>query len=153
MSLDGFVAGPNDGYGNGLGDGGRPIHNWVMGGDWSYGSESFAASGVDREMLDGMLQAAGAAIVGRRMFDVVDGWGDEPPWGIPVFVLTHRAVPGERRGSTSFTFVGDGVRSAHKQAVDAAARKTLWCRAERMLPSNFSQLDSWMSCSCTSRPC
>jgi dihydrofolate reductase len=123
MSLDGFVAGPNDGLGNGLGDGGGPIHNWVMGGNWSYGHESFAASGVDREVLDSMLRSAGAAIVGRRMYDVVDGWGDDPPWGIPVFVLTHRGAPPQRRGTTAFTYVGDGVHSAHAQARDAAGGK------------------------------
>jgi dihydrofolate reductase len=123
MSLDGFVAGPNDGVGNGLGDGGAPIHNWVMGGDWNYGNETFAATGVDRDLLDTMLQTAGAAIVGRRMYDVVDGWGDDPPWGIPVFVLTHRGAPRERRGTTTFTYVGDGVRSAHAQARAAAGAK------------------------------
>jgi dihydrofolate reductase len=123
MSLDGFVAGPNDGLGNGLGDGGQPIHNWVMGGDWDYGHESFAASGVDSDMLNGMLRSAGAAIVGRRMFDVVDGWGDDPPWKIPVFVLTHRAAPPGKRGDTTFTYVDDGVLSAHDQAVAAAGTK------------------------------
>ena len=123
MSLDGFVAGLNDGLGNGLGDGGQPIHNWVMGGQWDYGNETFAATGVDRDMLDTMMQSAGAVIVGRRMYDVVDGWGDESPWQIPVFVLTHRGAPPERRRETPFTYVGDGVRSALAQARAVAGSK------------------------------
>lgn len=78
MSLDGFVAGPDDGLGRGLGEDGEPIHDWVMGGSWSYGDVTpFAATGVDREVVDEMFATAGAVIVGRRMYDVVDGWGGE----------------------------------------------------------------------------
>jgi hypothetical protein len=73
MSLDGFVAGPNDGLGRGLGEGGEPIHNWVMGGPWtSEGGPSFEASGVDREVIDEIFSDAGSVIAG---YDVVDGWG------------------------------------------------------------------------------
>ena len=125
MSLDGYVAGRNDGVGHGLGDNGEPIHNWVMGGEWTSGEESFAATGIDRELLDTMLVSSGAAIVGRRMFDVVDGWGDDPPWHLPVFVLTHRPQRPERRGDTIFVFVADGVESAHRQARDAAGEKNV----------------------------
>jgi len=125
MSLDGYVAGKHDGLGHGLGDNGEPIHNWVMGGEWTSGEESFAAKGIDRELLDTMLVSAGSAIVGRRMFDVVDGWGDDPPWHLPVFVLTTRPLRPQRRGDTIFVFVADGVESAHRQAVDAAGGKNV----------------------------
>jgi dihydrofolate reductase len=124
MSLDGFVAGPNDGLGRGLGQGGEPIHNWVMGGPWTYeGGTPFQASGVDREVIDEMFSDAGAVIVGRRMYDVVDGWGDESPFDLPVFVLTSRPHPPRTVGSTSYTFVTDGIHSALRQARDAAGGK------------------------------
>jgi hypothetical protein len=73
MSLDGFVAGPDDGLGRGLGEGGEAIHNWVMGGAWTYDDGTpFQASGVDREVLDEVFSDAGSVIVGRRMYDVVE---------------------------------------------------------------------------------
>ncbi|SRR6266545_3876764 len=83
MSLDGFVTAPNDGPGRGLGDDGECLHYWVFGGPWTYGEsqqERPGATGVDREVLD-ELMAAGAAVVGRRMYDVTDGWGGTSPFG------------------------------------------------------------------------
>lgn len=124
MSLDGYVAGPNDGLGKGLGDGGEVLPNWIFGGPWTYGNESFDdISGPDREIFDELFGNVGAGVVGRRMYDVVDGWGDEPPWGIPIFVVTHRAEPYAERGTTSYTFVTDGVASAVDQARQAADGK------------------------------
>src|SRR6266508_947465 len=83
MSLAGFVTAPNDGPGRGLGDDGECLHYWVFGGPWTYGEsqqERPGATGVDREVLD-ELMAAGAAVVGRRMYDVTDGWGGTSPFG------------------------------------------------------------------------
>ncbi|MCU1425769.1 MAG: deaminase/reductase [Microbacteriaceae bacterium] len=125
VSLDGYVAGPNDRLGHGLGDGGEPIHNWIMGGDWTSGDEPFASTGVDRQLLEGLLASTGAAIVGRRMWDVVDGWGDKPPWSLPVFVLTHRGQPTESRGATTYTFVTDGPLSALEQAKATAGDRNV----------------------------
>jgi len=120
MSLDGFVAGPDDGLGRGLGEGGEPIHNWVMGGSWSYdGGTPFQASGVDRDIVDEMFATAGAVIVGRRMYDVVDGWGDASPFGLPVFVVTSRPQPARTVGTTLYTFVTDGIQSALQQTQGA----------------------------------
>jgi hypothetical protein len=60
MSLDGFIAGPGDGLGRGLGEGGEPIHNWIMGGHWTYdGGTPFQAAGVDREFIDEMFPGPG----------------------------------------------------------------------------------------------
>jgi dihydrofolate reductase len=110
MSLDGFVAGPHDGLGRGLGDGGEPIHNWIMGGQWDYaGGTPFSATGVDEQVMHKMFAGAGAAIVGRRMYDVVDGWGDEAAFPFPVFVLTSRAHPYREVRGSSYTFVTDGI--------------------------------------------
>ena len=121
MSLDGYVAGPHDGLGRGLGDRGEPLHAWVMGGPWTYGSElGFDAQGVDREVADEMFDGLGASIVGRRMYDVVDGWGDEEAFPVPVFVLTSRPAPVRTVGRSSYTFVTDGIHAALEQAQSAA---------------------------------
>jgi dihydrofolate reductase len=126
MSLDGFVAGPDDGLGQGLGVGGEPIHNWVMGGAWTYdGEHPFAAEGVDREVLDEAFRDAGAIILGRRMYDVTGGWGDESPFDMPVFVLTSRGQPTRTVGATTYTFVTDGVESALAQARAVAGEKAI----------------------------
>ena len=126
MSLDGFVAGPHDGLGRGLGEGGEPIHNWIMGGPWTYaGGPPFQASGVDEEVLSESFAAAGAVIVGRRMYDVVDGWGDESPFDLPVFVVTSRPHPVRTVGLTSYTFVTGGVHAALALARDAAGDRAV----------------------------
>ena len=94
MSLDGYVTGPDDRPGAGLGEGGERLHYWVFGGPWSYGNPPAGfATGVDKEYLDGTFSTAGAWLVGRTMHDVVDGWGDDPGFGVPVFVVTHRPHP------------------------------------------------------------
>ena len=94
MSVDGFVTGPHDGQGRGLGEGGERLHNWVMGGPWTYaGGSPFQAKVVDREVLDEALGAVDAIIIGRRMYDVVDGWGDSSPFDRPVFVVTSPPHP------------------------------------------------------------
>ena len=121
MSLDGFVAGPNDVPGNGLGDGGEALH------EWAYELRSFnerhgregGEEGVDSDVLDEMFARAGAIIVGRRMFDNAEGWGDEPPFGMPAFVVTHREGESLEKGDTTFHFV-DGTEPALERAREAA---------------------------------
>jgi dihydrofolate reductase len=126
MSLDGFVAGPDDGLGRGLGEGGEAIHNWVMGGAWTYDDGTpFQASGVDREVMDAVFSGAGSVIVGRRMYDVVDGWGNESPFDRPVFVVTSRPHPPRTVGATSYTFETDGIHAALSQAREAAGDKSV----------------------------
>jgi hypothetical protein len=123
MSLDGFVAGPGDGLGRGLGEGGEAIHNWVMGGDWTYDDGTpFQASGVDREVLDEVFSAAGAVIVGRRMYDVVDGWGDESPFDRPVFVVTSRPHAPRAAGRPD----ADPRRACPPRRRQAAVRALRW---------------------------
>jgi dihydrofolate reductase len=78
---------------------------------------------VDRDVLDEMFGTAGAIIVGRRMYDVVDGWGDESPFNLPVFVVTSRPHPPRTVGHTSYTFVTGGIRDALSQAREAAGGK------------------------------
>jgi dihydrofolate reductase len=123
MTLDGFIAGPNDGPELGLGEGGERIHEWV------YGLESWRAphglEGGERnansEIIEEATTRTGAVVVGKRMFDNAHGWGDEPPFHVPVFVLTHEERPPlEKQGGTTFTFVNDGIESAIAQAKEAA---------------------------------
>lgn len=128
MSLDGFVAGPNDGPELPLGAGGERLHEWVYPlASWRepHGLEG-GETNSSSEVLDESLQAAGAIVVGKRMFDNAGGWGDNPPFHMPVFVLTHTAREAlAKDGGTTFTFVTEGVKSAVEQAKAAAGDKNV----------------------------
>jgi dihydrofolate reductase len=125
-SLDGFVAGPNDGLEHPLGEGGERLHEWVYGlASWRepHGLEG-GETNRDSEVLEEATASLGAIIIGRRMFDLARGWGDEPPFHSPVFVLTHEArEPLPKKGGTTFTFVNHGIESALRQAQAAAGDK------------------------------
>ncbi len=125
MSLDGYVAGPNDGPELGLGEGGERLHQWVF--DLASWRAPHGLAGgetnQDSEILDESIKATGAVIVGRRMFDNARGWGDEPPFHVPVFVLTHEPRDVLVKSDTTFTFVNDGIESALDQARAAAGDK------------------------------
>ena len=127
MSLDGFITGPDDEPGRGLGERGEVLHNWVMGGPWSYDGEGrrFAPLDVDRGVLQQAMGSVGAGIIGRRMFDVTAGWGGNPPGGQDAryFVLTHSAPQEWARPDSPFTFVTDGIQSALTQARAVAGDK------------------------------
>ncbi len=112
ISLDGYYTGPNDRLGAGLGDDGERLHYWVFGGPWRYGEESGSADGVDQDYIDEVFAGGGAWLVGRTMHDVVDGWGDDPGFGVPVFVVTHRPRETVVKGDTTFEFVTDGTEAA-----------------------------------------
>jgi dihydrofolate reductase len=127
MSLDGFVTGPNDTVENPLGDGGDRLHQWVYGlASWR---ERHGLSGGetnrDAEILDESLRNTGAVVMGRRMFNLGERyWGDDPPFHVPVFIVTHHArEPLVKEGGTTYTFVTDGIDSAVKQAKAAAGNK------------------------------
>jgi dihydrofolate reductase len=135
MSLDGFVAGPNQSLDNPLGEGGMRLHEWVFGLEaWRqrHGLEG-GEVGPSTAIIDQAIVNIGATVMGRNMFggkgsweeNPWDGWwGDEPPFHHPVFVLTHHArEPLEMAGGTTFTFVTDGVESALEQARAAAGAK------------------------------
>jgi len=116
MSLDGFVTGPNDGPGNGLGDGGRILHDWVFDG----------RTEDDMQFLDGSIYTPGACILGRRTFDIAEGaWGDNPPFVGDVFVLTHRPHETLKRGPVTFVFVTDGMEGALQNAQETAGDRDI----------------------------
>lgn len=119
MSLDGFSTGPNVGIGNGMGDGGDRLHEWM---GWDDGGPAARAGlGGDLTPFD-LLGRSGAVVLGRRMFDVgEEPWGDDPPYHQPVFIVTHRPkAPIVKKGGTTYTFVTGGVAAALAQANEAA---------------------------------
>jgi dihydrofolate reductase len=136
MSLDGFVAGPNPTLEEPLGAGGERLHEWIVGlAAWR---ETHGKSGgvvnADSEVVEESIAATGAVIMGRNMFGGGEGpwgedpwqgwWGDDPPFHVPVFVLTHHArEPLALQGGTTFTFVTEGIEPALEQAKVAAGDK------------------------------
>ena len=122
ISLDGFVAGPNQGMDNPLGERGKEIHLWHLGDERATEANETAAGWL--------MRPRGAYVMGRNMFGPIRGewdgdwdgwWGPEPPYHAPVFVLTHHArEPIEMEGGTSFHFVTDGFDAAYAQAQEAA---------------------------------
>ena len=123
VSLDGFVAGPDDGPELGLGVGGERLHEWVVElKSWRepHGYEGGEVN-ASAEVIEEALGSAGAVVVGKRMYDNAHGWGDIPPFHKPVFVLTHTAQePLAKEGGTTFTFVTEGIEIAIDQAKAAA---------------------------------
>jgi dihydrofolate reductase len=127
MSLDGCIAGPNDTVEQGLGEGGERLHEWVVTvASWRERHNlAGGQAGTDSDILEEAFANTGAILMGRRMFDLAEqAWGDNPPFHMPVFVLTHH--PREtlvKEGGTTFIFVGDGIEDALQQARAAAGDK------------------------------
>jgi dihydrofolate reductase len=121
ISLDGYVVGPDDGPGKGLGEGGERLHYWVFGGPWSYDSPARGeATGEDAAWLSSAIERLGAVVGGRWTYEAAEHWGDENPWGVPFFIVTHR--PEEQPEGNAFRFV-DGVEQAVALAREAAGDK------------------------------
>jgi dihydrofolate reductase len=120
MSLDGFITDPNAGTEIPVGEDPGRLHDWMFA----------TKTDEDAAIVAERYRAAGAILIGRRMFDVgFEPWGDPPPFGMPVFVLTNRPQPPiERQGGTTYTFVSDGLQAALEQAGAAAGDKAvgLW---------------------------
>ena len=141
ISLDGFVAGPNQSEENPLGEGGERLHEWVLPLEaWrrSHGEHGGEVNESTR-ILEESIENIGAAVMGRNMFGPVRGawgdeqwtgwWGDNPPYHYPVFVVTHHPRESvEMEGGTTYHFVTDGIESALEQAKEAAGGKDvmLW---------------------------
>src|SRR5256884_9537126 len=120
-SLDGYVAGPDDGPGKGLGQGGERLHYWVFGGPWSYDDEALGEpTGEDAAWLEETLSRIGAVVGGRWTYEAARHWGGGTPWGLPFFIVTHR--PEEQPEGDAFTFVS-GVEEAVERAREAAGDK------------------------------
>jgi dihydrofolate reductase len=137
MSLDGFIAGPNQTLEEPLGAGGELLHEWALAARaWreEHGMEG-GETGVDNDVMEEGIAAVGATVMGRRMFSGGVGpweddpnadawWGDDPPFHHAVFVLTHHPrEPEQKEGGTIFTFVTDGIESALEQARASAGER------------------------------
>jgi dihydrofolate reductase len=137
MSLDGFVAGPNQTLERPLGDGGDQLHEWLFA-LAAFREQHGLAGGeknADDEVWQESFRGIGAYVMGRRMFSGGEGpweddpnadgwWGDEPPFHVPVFILTHHARETvSKQGGTTFVFVTDGIEAALDQATIAAGDK------------------------------
>ncbi|HUI89604.1 MAG TPA: dihydrofolate reductase family protein [Anaerolineales bacterium] len=130
MSLDGFVAGPNDGPDNSLGDGGERLFKWYFSGDATHevpsGTGTFKMSKEGADTIDAASRSAGVLVTARRTFDIAHAWGGKHPMNVPIVVVTHR-VPREwaNQPGSPFTFVTDGVESAIEMAKQIAGDKTV----------------------------
>jgi dihydrofolate reductase len=118
MSLDGYVAGPNDGKDLPLGEGGEALFEWYFNGDTpSRHYDRFRLSKRSAEVFDAGIDSCGAVVTGRRTYDIADAWGgDGPVPGRPLFVLTHNVPAEVPETSVPYTFVTDGIQSAIEQA-------------------------------------
>ncbi len=129
ISLDGFVAGPNDSPANPMGDGGMRLFDWYASGDTAVplpGTDMiFKVSRASAELLREEWGKLGAMVVGRRMFDIAGAWGGNPPGGGNCFVVTHSAPQEWVKDGSPFTFVTDGVDRAVRQAKQAAGDKNV----------------------------
>jgi dihydrofolate reductase len=133
ISLDGYGAGPNQDIDNGLGVGGEELHEWMVA-TRTFQQSDGGTTGIDDDFTARGFENLGAWIMGRNMFGPIRGpwpdmnwkgwWGDNPPYHVPVFVLTHHARPSiEMDGNTTFHFVTGGMREALDRAREAASGK------------------------------
>jgi dihydrofolate reductase len=127
VSVDGFIAGPNDGKKHPLGEGGEALFEWYFNGDTpSRHYDRFRLSKKSADFFDAGLDASGAVVTGRRTYEIANAWeGDGPVPGLPVFVLTHKAPAEPVQGSVPYTYVTDGIESCIKQAKKAAGSKAV----------------------------
>ena len=137
MSLDGYVAGPNQTLEQPLGEGGDQLHEWALAtATWrEMHGRSGGETNVDDDVVRESLRNTGATVMGRRMFSGGEGpweddpnrdswFGDDPPFRVPVFILTHHPrEPEIKQGGTTYTFVTDGIEAALEQARAAAGDK------------------------------
>ncbi len=129
MSLDGFIAGANDGPNNSLGDGGEGLFKWYFTGatddEVPVGGEVIKMSHEGAEMVREAGQSAGVLVTARRTFDIAGAWGGRHPMDVPMVVLTHRIPQEWVYAGSPFTFVTDGVESAISKARQIAGEKDI----------------------------
>lgn len=123
MSLDGFIAGPEDGAANPLGIDGQRLHGWLADGNGG-GPRTFRPDGPSGEVFD-ELMATGAVLVGRRTFDLAGRWNGDHHDGVPIFVPTHQPPDDPPTGPAKITYVTDGIESAVAQAKAAAGDRNV----------------------------
>ncbi len=138
VSLDGYGAGPDQSLENPLGVGGKGLHTWAFATQAMqkmFGNDG-GSTGIDNDFIERGFENVGAWILGRNMFGPVRGpwpddiwkgwWGDNPPYHVPAFVLTHHErAPLEMEGGTTFYFITDDIEAALRRAREAAGGKDI----------------------------
>jgi dihydrofolate reductase len=123
MSLDGFIAGPNEGPGNGLGDGGHRLHEWVLPAADADHKAISDLGGVNGQVVDEFM-ATGAVVAGRGTFEPAGGWGGDHHDGVPIWVLSRRPPAIDVSRWPLVTYVND-VKTAMAEAKRAAGDKNV----------------------------
>jgi dihydrofolate reductase len=119
MSLDGFIAGPGDDVSR--------LHDWLFSGNRSSASSDFfKLSPESAQVFDALVKTTGSIITGRHTYDLTGGWGGSHPVSDAVFVLSKEVPRDVPKGSTTFTFVTDGIARAVQQAKQAAGQKNVY---------------------------
>jgi dihydrofolate reductase len=156
MSLDGYVADANDGV--------AEVFAWCFSGDVQVSTASetmdmtFHVSPPSADHLRALGAEVGAMLVGRRTFEVADGWGGQHPWDVPGFVVTHQVPEGWPRPGSTIEFVTDGIESAVARARSAAGPKSVECTAPRRSSSAWTpgcstrSASTWLPC-CSAQEC
>jgi dihydrofolate reductase len=118
MSVDGFVTGPDDRPGQGLGVGGERLHHWVFGGPWTYDGERphDAISGEDKAFYEELVGRIGSGVVGRGMYDAAGAWGGQNPFPGTLVVLTHRTEDPHHESFVFLDDLGEALRRAREAA-------------------------------------
>jgi dihydrofolate reductase len=122
-SLDGFIAGPNEGPDNGLGDGGLRLHEWLMT-DGDIDLETIRRSGGGNGKIVDEFMSTGAVVAGRGTFEPAGGWGGDHHDGVPIFILSRHEPPAEFAQMPLVTYVND-VKTAMTRAKEAAGDKNV----------------------------
>lgn len=126
-SVDGYVAGPDDGPGRGLGTGGERLHHWVFGGPWTYDEGPRGeATGEDRAWLESAMSHVGAVVAGRGTYEASERWGDRNPWSVPLLVVTHRRTSSLTQSGGSPSSATSRARSARRRTWLATRTSTSW---------------------------
>lgn len=125
VSLDGYITGPDDRAGQGLGVGGERLHYWVMGGPWTYATDREPGAGMtdaDRAYYDALLEGTSGGLCGRAMYDSAGAWGGRNPFGGTMIVLTHRTAdqPDPDAGFLMVEGFDEALAAARKEAGDGA---------------------------------
>ncbi len=129
MSVDGYVAGPNDSVENALGDGGERLFQWYFAGNADQvvpsGNREFKMSKDGADLVREASREAGVLVTARRTFDIAGAWGGQHPMNVPIVVVTHRIPQEWANDGKPFTFVTDGVESAIRKAKEIAGDKNV----------------------------
>jgi dihydrofolate reductase len=140
VSLDGFIAGPNAGPGNGLGDGGERLHEWIFqGAEGDFEAAVRQLRGVNRQIYDESM-STGAVVAGRGTFEPAGGWGGDHHDGVPIYILSRHPAPAWAAGWPNVHYVSD-LEAAVREAKRAAGDKNVLVHgagiAQRALPAGL----------------